>query len=153
MPNFPLQNGPWCDLNFPCVCCQKHWVPMFRCPACPKDTVSWYTFFHKLWFAHPFCTLFLTPEPWKEGMLYKLHLQLSIVVSCSLYLDQLGVSVLINIYCKCQHIWWELTDSWIYWFDDSTLEVSLVALPFSRIMVVVRTIWPHQSPDWSLRLI
>lgn len=81
------------------------------------------------------------------------HLQLSIVVSCSLYLDQLGVSVLMNIDCKCQHIRWELTDAWIWWFDDSTLEVGLVALPFSRIMVAVRTIWPHQSPDSSLRLI
>lgn len=63
-------------------------------PCLPKAGIhSWYTFFHKLWFAHPFCTFFLTTVPWKKGMWYKLHLQLSIVVSCSLYLDQLGVSV------------------------------------------------------------
>lgn len=150
MPNFPLQNGIWCGLNFPC---QKHWVSSSGALLVQK------TLFPCI---HSFITsgfhTLSAPCSWplslgRRGCDTDSHLQLSIVVSCTLYLDQLGVSVLINIYCKCQHVWWELTDAWIYWFDDSSLEVSLVAFPFSRIMVVVRTIWPHQSPDWSLRLI
>lgn len=78
--------------------------------------------------------------------------------SYSLHVEQLWVSVLINIYCKEMLLWGWLNKALIYGYSSMLLGVILLLCSFSRTIVVdfllgPRTYWTFESwPHWQCQL-
>lgn len=63
-------------------------------------------------------------------------LEIGTLVSWFLDVDQLRVLILNTIYCKTKFLRWGLGDAIIYGYQDKNLQDSLIAYPFSRIIVL-----------------
>lgn len=67
-----------------------------------------------------------------------------------LHLDQLWSSILINVYCKYNLLWWDLRDALIYGYNDETI----IPHPFDWLIITgfPLTSITNLAPDfWNMR--